>query len=116
MRRPCRASGRARRVRLAVKPSPFCPQQPPLEGDFSGSRVPFPGSGEPGLQKCLDGNEVQDWPGGRRNRYLLRLWICPPNGPPMPPAYAERYGAVTVGDRGGIVVPGARLQAPLEPI
>lgn len=58
----------------------------------------------------------QDWPGGRRNRYLLRLWICPPNGPRMPPAYAERYGSVTIGERGGIVVPGARLQAPLEPV
>ena len=58
----------------------------------------------------------QDWPGGGRNRYLLRLWICPPNGPPMPPAYAERYGGVAAGDRGGIIVPGARLQAPLEPI
>lgn len=58
----------------------------------------------------------QDWPGGDRNRYLLRLWICPSNGPPMPSAYAERYGSITVGDRGGIVVPGARLQATLEPI
>ena len=58
----------------------------------------------------------EDWPDGRRNRYLLRLWICPPNGPPMPPAYAERYGGVAIGDRGGIVVPGAHLQAPLEPL
>lgn len=65
----------------------------------------------------LHGREAyRDWPDGDRNRYLLRLWICPPNGPPMPPAYAERYGSVTVGERGGIVVPGARLQAPLEPI
>lgn len=58
----------------------------------------------------------RNWPGGGRNRYLLRLWICPPNGPPMPPAYAERYGRIEIGNRGGIVVPGMRLQAPLEPI
>jgi hypothetical protein len=65
----------------------------------------------------LHGREgYEDWPGGERNRYLLRLWICPPDGPPMPPAYAERYGSIAVGDRGGIVVPGTKLQAPLEPI
>lgn len=58
----------------------------------------------------------EDWPGGQRNRYLLRLWICPLDGPPMPPAYAERYGDIEIGNRGGIVVPGSRLQAPLEPI
>jgi len=34
----------------------------------------------------------------------------------MPPAYAERYGTIDVGDRGGIIVPGTQLQAPLTPI
>jgi hypothetical protein len=27
---------------------------------------------------------------------------------------AERFGSITIGDRGGIIVPGARLHAPLE--
>ena len=31
---------------------------------------------------------LQDWPEAERRRYLLRLWICPPNGPSMPPAFA----------------------------
>ncbi|MCG8544796.1 MAG: TauD/TfdA family dioxygenase [Alphaproteobacteria bacterium] len=58
----------------------------------------------------------EDWPEAARRRYLLRLWICPPNGPPLPPAYAERYGSIEIGDRGGIIVPGGRLQAPLEAV
>lgn len=57
-----------------------------------------------------------DWPDEDRRRYLLRLWICPPDGPPLPPSYADRYGGITVGDRGGIVVPGMVPTVSMAPI
>jgi hypothetical protein len=57
----------------------------------------------------------EDWPEAGRRRHLLRLWICPPEAPPLPPAYAERYGGIEIGNRGGIVVPGSALKAPLTP-
>lgn len=37
-------------------------------------------------------------------RHLLRLWLSMPGDRPLPPIFASRYGSVTVGDRGGIVV------------
>ena len=58
----------------------------------------------------------EDWDEEDRRRYLLRLWICPPDGPPIPPSYADRYGGVAIGDRGGIVVPGMKPVVSLEPI
>ncbi len=58
----------------------------------------------------------EDWDEDDRRRYLLRLWICPPNGPPIPPSYADRYGGIQIGDRGGIVVPGMKQVVSLEPI
>jgi hypothetical protein len=61
-------------------------------------------------------HHYRDWDDPARRRYLLRLWICPPNGRPLPPAYAERYGNIDIGDRGGIICPGAELKAPLDPI
>ena len=39
-------------------------------------------------------------------RHLLRIWVAPPNGWPLPDAFAERYGSTTIGERGGIVIPG----------
>ena len=47
---------------------------------------------------------------------LLRLWLAVPGARPLPKVYAERFGKVDVGDRGGIIVPGARLNAPLEAV
>jgi hypothetical protein len=61
-----------------------------------------------------DRTEFEDWPDPARKRHLLRLWLCPPDGRSLPPAFAVRYGSVTIGDRGGIVVEGTKLHAPLE--
>jgi hypothetical protein len=61
-----------------------------------------------------DRTEFEDWPDASRKRHLLRLWLCPPDGRPLPPAFAARYGSVTIGDRGGIVVEGTGPHAPLE--
>lgn len=61
-----------------------------------------------------DRTQFEDWPDPSRKRHLLRLWLCPPDGRPLPSAFAARYGSVTIGDRGGIAVEGAKLHAPLE--
>jgi len=55
-----------------------------------------------------------DWPEPALRRHLLRLWLAAPGARPLPPVYAERYGSVTIGDRGGIICPGTRLHVPLE--
>jgi Taurine catabolism dioxygenase TauD, TfdA family len=57
-----------------------------------------------------------DWPELERKRHLLRLWLAAPGARPLPPAFAERYGSTTVGDRGGIVCERTQLHAPLEPV
>jgi len=66
---------------------------------------------------CLhDRTAFVDWPEPERKRHLLRLWLAAPGARPLPPAYAERYGGVTIGDRGGIICPNTLLHAPLEPV
>jgi hypothetical protein len=62
-----------------------------------------------------DRTAFEDWPEPERKRHLLRLWLAAPGARPLPPVYAERYGSVTIGDRGGIICTGTRLHAPLEP-
>ncbi len=62
-----------------------------------------------------DRTGFEDWPDPSRKRHLLRLWLACPGARPLPPAFAARYGSVTVGDRGGVVVPGARANVPLTP-
>jgi Taurine catabolism dioxygenase TauD, TfdA family len=61
-----------------------------------------------------DRTDYEDWSEPERKRHLLRLWLCPPNGRPLPDILADRYGSVEIGRRGGILVEGARLNAPLE--
>ncbi|MGE5336717.1 MAG: TauD/TfdA family dioxygenase [Gemmatimonadota bacterium] len=56
-----------------------------------------------------------DWPDPARRRHLLRLWLACPGARELPPSFAARYGSVKIGDRGGIIVPGTRLSAPLDP-
>jgi Taurine catabolism dioxygenase TauD, TfdA family len=56
-----------------------------------------------------------DWPEPERRRHLLRLWLSPPRGRPLPTAYAQRYGSVEIGNRGGIHLPGQRLNISLAP-
>jgi hypothetical protein len=61
-----------------------------------------------------DRTDFVDWPDPERRRHLLRLWLAAANARPLPEVFAQRYGSVTVGDRGGVVLPGTRLQAPLQ--
>jgi len=55
-----------------------------------------------------DRTAFEDFLESERKRHLLRLWVAPPNARPLPEVYAERFGSVTPGDRGGIVVRGSR--------
>ena len=63
-----------------------------------------------------DRTGFEDWPEPERKRHLLRLWLAVPGARPLPPVYKERYGKIDDGDRGGIIVPGTMLNAPLEPV
>ena len=62
-----------------------------------------------------DRTAFDDWPEPERRRHLLRLWLAPPGARELPPVFAECYGRITPGDRGGIICPGTRLHAPLVP-
>jgi hypothetical protein len=61
-----------------------------------------------------DRTAFEDWPEPERKRHLLRLWLAPEKARPLPPVFAERYGSVIPGQRGGIVVPGMRYMIPWE--
>jgi hypothetical protein len=53
-----------------------------------------------------DRTAFEDWPEPERKRHLLRLWLAPTQARPLPAVYAERFGSVEPGDRGGIQVAG----------
>lgn len=55
-----------------------------------------------------------DWPEPERKRHLFRLWLAPESARPLPPVFAERYGDLTPGARGGVSVPENELKAPLS--
>jgi hypothetical protein len=57
----------------------------------------------------------EDWLEPERKRHLLRLWLAPPSARPLPPVFAECYGELTIGDRGGIICKDTKLHAPLTP-
>lgn len=55
-----------------------------------------------------------DWPDPARRRHLFRLWLSMPGDRPLPPVFAQRYGSLEIGNRGGIITPRTRLQAPID--
>lgn len=61
-----------------------------------------------------DRTAFEDWPEPERRRHLLRLWLAPHDAQPLPPVFAERFGTLTPGLRGGITVPPDRWIAPLD--
>lgn len=78
---------------------------------------------EPGDIQLLHNHQILhdrtgdvDWPEPERKRHLLRLWLAPSDGRPLPECYVPRYGSVEIGRRGGILVPGTTLTVPLQPV
>jgi hypothetical protein len=55
-----------------------------------------------------DRTAFEDYPEPDRKRHLLRLWIAPPNSRPLPPVFAERFGSLVPGERGGVSVPNVK--------
>lgn len=71
---------------------------------------------EPGDMQFIHNHQIlhartdfEDWPEPERKRHLLRLWLSPKEGRPLPECFVPRYGTVTPGERGGIVVKGTEL-------
>lgn len=62
-----------------------------------------------------DRTAFEDFPD--KKRHLLRLWLCPPDGRPLPDSFADKYnGRIEVGDRGGMYIEGATPHVSLEPV
>jgi alpha-ketoglutarate-dependent taurine dioxygenase len=61
-----------------------------------------------------DRTAFEDWPEPERRRHLLRLWLAPPAAQPLPPIFAERFGSVVPGERGGVRTPQASWNVPLD--
>jgi len=61
-----------------------------------------------------DRTAFEDYPEPERRRHLLRLWLAPPNAGPLPEVFAERFGSVTPGDRGGIAVKSSKPTIPFD--
>jgi hypothetical protein len=60
-----------------------------------------------------DRTAFADWPERERRRHLLRLWLAPPGARELPPVYAQRYGNIEPGRRGGIALSSEPLNVPL---
>jgi len=59
----------------------------------------------------------EEWPEPENRRHLLRLWLAAKGARPLPEAFAQRFGSVEIGDRGGVITPATvTLNAPLEPV
>ena len=78
---------------------------------------------EPGDMQILHNHQIlhdrtsyEDWPEPENRRYLLRLWLSPPDGIALPKAFAGRYRSTVIGDRGGVAIPGLETQVPLTPM
>ena len=44
---------------------------------------------------------------------MLRLWLSVPGDRPLPDCFRQRYGSIEIGNRGGIITEGTRLNVPL---
>jgi len=61
-----------------------------------------------------DRTAFEDHPEPRRKRHLLRLWLAPSEARSLPEVFAERFGSVEPGMRGGVSVEGASPTIPFE--
>ena len=60
-----------------------------------------------------DRTTFEDYPEPERKRHLLRLWLAPQNARKLPEVFAERFGSISPGDRGGVAVKGSRATITL---
>lgn len=63
-----------------------------------------------------DRTAFRDDAGNGRRRHLLRLWLCPEDGRPLPAWFAERLGSTQPGARGGIRCDGVEPRVTLDPL
>ena len=49
-----------------------------------------------------------------QRRHLMRLWLSIDGDRPLPECFAQRYGSIEVGNRGGIITKHTTLHAPLD--
>ena len=61
-----------------------------------------------------DRTAFEDFPEPERKRHLLRLWVAPSEARPLPEVFAERFGSVMPGERGGVSVEGSIPTIPFE--
>jgi len=55
-----------------------------------------------------------DWPEPENRRHLFRLWLSIEGDRELPESFKQRYGSIEVGDRGGIITKGIKLNAPID--
>ncbi|HUL68406.1 MAG TPA: TauD/TfdA family dioxygenase [Burkholderiaceae bacterium] len=55
-----------------------------------------------------------DWPEPARRRHLLRLWLSPAAARELPAVFAQRYGELVPGKRGGVPSTDGRTRAALD--
>jgi hypothetical protein len=61
-----------------------------------------------------DRTGFRDWPDAKRKRHLLRLWLSVAGDRPLPECFKQRYGSTEIGNRGGIITKGTKLNVPLD--
>ena len=61
-----------------------------------------------------DRTGFRDWPDVQKKRHLLRLWLSIPGDRPLPECFKQRYGSIEIGNRGGIITKGTKLNVPLD--
>ena len=78
---------------------------------------------EPGDMQIVHNHQImhdrtsyEDWDDPDQKRYLLRLWLAPHDGLPLPDAFAGLYGSVDLGARGGVSEPRVAPHISLTPV
>jgi hypothetical protein len=61
-----------------------------------------------------DRTGFRDWPEAHQKRHLLRLWLSVAGDRPLPDCFKQRYGSIEIGNRGGIITKGTKLNVPLD--
>lgn len=58
--------------------------------------------------------DFEDWPEAENKRHLLRLWLAPTDGRPLPSSFSARYGSLAPGARGGVITRDTKLTFALS--